>query len=176
MLRSIRSLGVCLCITTALLGCRSSAVSVVQGRTLIVLDRSIGGVALGQQRSRVERVLGRGSVLQASDQKPPEPRLHIEEVLYPNGVEVTYVSRNRSSRAQGRAVVLVTESPGFRTSQGIHVGSSAAELRSSQGVTCGNLLNLDCQHGGQVENQPGTFFKLSGPNGQVIRIAIADAD
>jgi hypothetical protein len=141
-----------------------------------VLDHSIGGIALRERRGEVESLLGHGSVLQIRHQKPPEPSLQIEDILYSNGVEVTYVSPEGSPAAQGRVVLLVTSSPIFRTRQGVHVGSPAPELRSIQGVACGNLLNLDCQHGGHVHNQPGTFFKLSGPNGRVVRISIADAD
>ena len=48
--------------------------------------------------------------------------------------------------------------------------------RAGYGVKCGNLLNLDCQHGGQTHNQPGTMFRLSGSNGVVVRIAIAYSD
>jgi hypothetical protein len=177
MLRSIGSLAASACLASALVGCETSTGSRVRGSTtLIVLDRSIGGVALRERRSDVERLLGPGDVVQTSDQKPPEPPFHIEDVLYPNGLEVTYVSRERSSRAQGRVFRLVTSSPGFRTSQGVRVGSTAAELRSIKGVTCGNLLNLDCQHSGRRHNQPSTFFRLSGPNGRILRIAIGYAD
>lgn len=176
MLRSVGSLAAAACLASALVGCGSPAGSRAHGRTLIVLDRSIGGVALRERRSDVERLLGRGDILRTSDQRPPEPRLHVEDVLYPNGLEVDYVSRSASSRAQGRAVVLLTSSPSFRTSQGVSVGSAAAELRSINGVRCGNLLNLDCQHSGGRHNQPGTFFTLSAPNGKIIRIAIAYAD
>jgi hypothetical protein len=35
------------------------------------------------------------------------------------------------------------------------------------------LGNIDCQHGGRIHNQPGQFFKLSGPESVVVRIAIA---
>jgi hypothetical protein len=41
--------------------------------TSIVLGRSIGGVALAEQRADVERHLGRGFIVHAEDQKPPEP-------------------------------------------------------------------------------------------------------
>lgn len=126
----------------------------------------------------VERFLGRGAVLHTSDQKPPEPRLHFEDVLYSNGLEVGYVSGNATlrSRARGQVIVLLTRSPRFRTRQGVHVGSTAAELRSIQGVKCGNLANVECQHGGHVHNQPGTLFRLSGPGGEVVSISIAYSD
>ena len=71
---------------------------------------------------------------------------------------------------------LLTHSPRYRTSEGVHVGSTAPKLRTIHGVKCGNLLNLDCQHGGQAHNQPWTMFRFSGPNGVVVRIAIAYSD
>jgi hypothetical protein len=148
------------------------------GNKVIVLDRSMGGVALGEKRADVERRLGHGFVLHVGDQKPPEPRLYFEDVLYSNGLEVGFVSRNAtpSARARGRVAFLLTRSPRFRTPEGVHVGSTAAELRSIKGVKCVNLANLDCQHGGHVHNQAGTMFRLSAPNGVVARIAVAYSD
>jgi hypothetical protein len=137
-----------------------------------VLDRSIAGVALGAQRRDVNRLLGRGDVLRTSDQKPPEPPAHVEDVIYPNGLEVDYVSRTASSRAQGRAALLLTSALSLRTRQGVGVGSAAAKLRAAAGVTCGNLLGLDCRHGGSHVNERGTWFTLSAPNGVVTRIVI----
>ena len=139
----------------------------------------MGGVALRERRADVERRLRRGFVLHTGDQKPPEPTLHEEDVLYGKyGLEVIYVSRNATlvSREHGRVVVLLTHSPRFKTPEGVHVGSTAAELRSIKGVKCENLAGVDCQHGGQVHNQPGTMFRLSGPGGVVVRIAIAYSD
>jgi hypothetical protein len=163
-----------------LAGCGSSADGQSRGSTVIALDRSIGGVSLRERRSHVDRELGHGSVLAKSDQRPPEPRFHFERVLYANGLEVGYVSRGTTPRSlgNGRVGYLLTRSPSFRTREGVHVGSSRAALRTIKGVICGNLLHLDCQHGGQVHNQPGTFFKLSGPGGRgiIVRIAIALSD
>jgi hypothetical protein len=176
MLRSIGSLAAFVCLASALVGCGSSAGGRDHGGTLIMLDRSIGGVALRERRIDVERLLGRGDVLRTSDQKSPEPRLHVEDVLYPNGLEVDYISRSASSRDQGRVVVLLTSSPRFRTGQSVGVGSTASKLRSIKGVKCGNLLNLDCEHSGARHNHPGTFFRLSAPNGRIVRISIAYAD
>jgi hypothetical protein len=133
---------------------------------------------LRERRLEVERVLGRGVVLHSSDQKPPEPRLHSEDILYSNGLEIGYISGDATprSRARGQVIVLLTRSPRFRTPQGVHVGSTAAELRSIKGVKCGDELDLLCQHGGYVHNQPGTTFQLSRPGGVVVRIAIAFSD
>jgi hypothetical protein len=166
--------------SAVLAGCGGSTEDRSPGSTLIALDRSIGGVQLRDQRSEVERALGSGTVIHSEDQKPPEPRLHFEDVIYPNGLEVGYVSRSATPRSlrNGRVGYLLTRSPSFRTREGVHVGSSQAALRTIKGVTCGNLLDLDCQHGGHVHNQPGTFFKLSGPGGGgvVVRISIAPSD
>ena len=165
----------CVCAAVGLVACGSSSKHAHRDG-LIVLDRSIGGVALRARRSDVDRRLGRGHVLHVTDQKPPEPQLHIEEVEYPNGLEVEYVSGSASARARGRAVSLLTYSPTFRTEGGVGVGSSAAQLRSIGGVTCGNLLHLDCSYGGAHHNQPGTFFRLDAPNGKVTRVAIGYSD
>jgi hypothetical protein len=175
----MRAIGLALAVVTAaaLAACGNPAERRSSGTTLIVLDRSIGGVRLREQRREVERLLGRGAVIHSEDQKPPEPRLHIEVVIYPNGLEVGYVSRSAEAPSHGRVAYLVTHAPRFRTPEGVHVSSTAAELHEIEGITCGNLLDQDCQHGGRVHNQPGTFFKLSGgPGAVVVRIAIAFSD
>jgi hypothetical protein len=167
------------CLVLALVACRGKARSGHSGNTMIVLDHSMGGVALREKRADVERRLGRGFVLHTNDQRPPEPPLHEEDVLYAkDGLEVFYVSRNATqvSRERGLAVVLLTHSPRYKTPEGVHVGSTAAELRTIKDVKCNDPANLDCQHGGQVHNQPGTMFRLSEPGAVVVRIAIAYSD
>ena len=73
---------------------------------------------------------------------------------------------------------VLTRSPSFRTREGVRLGSNRAALRTIEGVTCRNLVDLDGQHGGHVHNQPETFFKLSGPGGSgvVVLISIALSD
>src|SRR5438132_988125 len=98
----------CGCLAVALASCGATARSGSGSNTLIVLDHSIGGVALGEKRVDVERHLGRGLVLHRVDQKPPEPTFHEEDVLYAKyGLEVWYVSRDatQASRERGRAAV-----------------------------------------------------------------------
>ena len=163
----------------ALTACGASDGSRSNGDTLIVLDHSMGGVALGERRADVEHRLGPGFVLHTGDQKPPEPTLHTEDVLYAKHcLEVFYVSRNatKASRERGRVALMLTRSPDYRTPEGVHVGSTAAELRTIKDVKCDDPANLDCQHGGHVHNQPGTMFRLSAPDGVVMRIAIAYSD
>jgi hypothetical protein len=173
------SLVACVSLGLALAGCGGSSESRAHANTLIVLDHSVGGVALNEQRAVVERSLGRGFVVKAGDQKPPGPTVHGEDVLYAkHGLEVVYISRNATpaSRAHGRVVLVLTHSPRYRTPQGVHVGSTAAELHSIKGVDCDEPAGLDCQHGGHVHNQPGTTFRLDYPGGKVVRIAIARSD
>ena len=143
---------------------------------LIVLDHSIGGVALRERRAAVDRLLGRGIVRSKQDQQSPEPPAHIEDILYPGGREVIFVSHDAASRSQGRVILVRTSSPSFETRQGLRVGSPETALRSIAGVTCGSVLNHGCQHGGHIHNRPGTFFESSGPKGKIVTITIAYAD
>lgn len=162
---------VCAGLVSGVVACGSTAETRTRANTLIVLDHSIAGVALGARRSDVDRLLGQGDVVRTSDQKSPEPPAHVEDVLYPNGLEVDFVSGSASSRARGRAALL-TSAMSFRTRRGIGVGSTAAKLLAVPGVTCGNLVGLDCRHGGSHYNEAGTWFTLSAPNGVVTRFVI----
>ena len=157
--------------------CGGNGASRSSANTSIVLGHSMGGVVLAETRADVERHLGRGIIVHVEDQKAPEPTLHIEEVQYNNGLEVSYVSRNatRASRLRGLVSGMLTYSPRFRTPQGIHVGSSARDLLAMKGVRCEGL-GIDCQYGALAHNKPGTMFRLDGPGGVVTRIVIAYAD
>jgi hypothetical protein len=158
---------------TLLTACGASERSRSRQDGAIVLDRSIGGVGLGKKRTDVEQSLGKGFVLKAEDQEPPEPASHAEDVLYPKrGLEVWYVSANASkaSRDKGRVIVVLTHSPRYRTLEGVHVGSPATALNPIGGVQCSLA---DCQHGYHALNQPGTTFRLDHPGGKVMMIAIA---
>lgn len=154
-----------------LAGCGSARKGQARDDTLIVLDRSIGGVALREKRAHVERRLGRGFVLKADDQK--QPPVHGEDVLYAkHGLEVWYVSRNatNASRERGRVIAVLTRSPRYQTPQGVHVGSPASALHAIEGVTCSLE---DCQHGYNALNHPGTTFRLDYEGGTVVLIGIA---
>ena len=156
----------------ALTACGASEGSRSNGDTRIVLDRSIGGVALREKRTDVERQLGHGFVVHTEDQKPPYPA-HAEQVLYAKyGLEVYYVSRNATplALARGRVLVVLTHSPRYRTPQGVHVGSPAAALHAIKGIKCSLE---DCQHGYTALNHPGTSFRLDYEGGKVVTIAMA---
>ena len=172
VLRSVGLLATCVSLVLVSAGCAGSSESRTRANTLIVLDRSIGGVALREKRVDVESRLGEGFVRKTEDQKPPSP-VHVEEVLYAKyGLEVWYASRNatRASRLLGRVGVVLTHSPRYRTPQGVHVGAPAAALHTIKGITCSLE---DCQHGYKALNHPGTSFRLDYPDGKVVMIAIA---
>jgi hypothetical protein len=129
---------------------------------LIVLDRSIAGVTLLEQRSAVEKALGHGTSLGA-----PAPGVML--VAYRKGTLVVgYVTGG--SKHETVALLLDTRSPRYRTRTGVGVGSSYAKLMSIGGVHC--FGGMQCQHGYEAVNKPGTTFWLDRPRGSVIRIAM----
>lgn len=142
---------------------------------LIVLDRSIGGVAVKEERSDVECRLGRGRLVEAWNQKPPEPALHLEHVRYPMaGLDVWYVSRDatRPERARGRVMTVRTRSARYRTAEGVRVGSPVTKLLALPGLGC---LLATCGHR-LTGRQTGTVFRLDRSGGRVIWIAVSIAD
>jgi hypothetical protein len=111
-------------------------------------------------------------VIKTEDQKPPEPPSHAEYVRYrKEGLEVVYVSRTAGQRGNGRAIAVLTTSPRYRTTDGVHVGSPVADVRTISGIKCHGTT--DCQHG-NTHNKPGTGFALSG--GRVWRIVVTILD
>lgn len=141
--------------------------------SLIVLDRSIGGVALKEERSDVERRLGRGRLVQAEDERPPAPPSHGEHVRYPmQALDVWYVSRDATpaGRARARVFIVRTTSTRYRTAQGARVGSPAAKLKTLVRLVC---ALESCQHGYHSARQTGTTFQLDRPGGRVTWIAVS---
>jgi hypothetical protein len=132
---------------------------------LLVLDHSIGGVALGEARSVAESALGKGVVLSATiDRSGPTPA-RVVRASYA-GVVVWWVGALGNTE---RAFILETRSPLYRTASGLGVGSSLAALRAI-GVYCN--VGPDCQYGYKAPNGPGTTFRREGPNGRVSEILI----
>ncbi len=139
----------------------------------IVVDRSIAGVSLGETRAGIERRIGAGFVLGEPrlDTSAPRPR-YVERIEYDAaGLYVTYVSTGPTTRelAAGRAVVLETTWPSFRTAQGVHVGSPAAALRAIPGVQCFASV---CQHG-YVRGGAGTSFLIDPTRKRIVRIVVS---
>jgi hypothetical protein len=103
------------------------------GRTLIVPGRSLGPIALDDERAPVEDLLGPGTVI---DRRPNRdiPSLSTEVVAYPRfGLEVTFPTQEAST---GAARIRTTWAR-YRTARGIGVGSSRRQVRAAYpGVRC----------------------------------------
>jgi hypothetical protein len=154
------------------LGAGQAAATVPSSSNLIVLDRSIGGVSLREQRSAVDRQVGRGVVVSSKLDRSARPApVRVERVSYMSGaLIVTYVSE---AKQQPVAVILQSVSPRFRTRSGVGVGSTFASLRSIGGVKCYAPASTECQHGYRLLNGPGTTFRLDRPHGKVVYVAMA---
>jgi hypothetical protein len=128
--------------------------------SLIVLDRSIGGVSLKEHRSDIESTVGRG-VFVMRDQ------IHGDVIGYPKvGLEVFYAP---GPDRREIAIEVFATSARYRTSHGVHVGSSLSEVKSIEGVQCAGPD--ECQHGYSVHGAGGTTFQLRAF--RVWRIALA---
>jgi hypothetical protein len=142
--------------------CSSGGANGSSPSRLIVLDRSIAGVTLLEQRAAVERTLGHGTSLGA-------PAPGVMRVAYrKETLVVGYVTGG--SKHETVVLLLDTRSPRYRTRSGVGVGSSSAKLMSLGGVNC--FGGTQCQHGYKAVNKPGTTFWLDRPRGKVIRIAM----
>ncbi|HST25615.1 MAG TPA: hypothetical protein VLJ76_06460 [Gaiellaceae bacterium] len=138
-------------------------------RTLIVLDRSIGGVALKELRSNVERELGKGLVLQSTVDKTAKPTpARSTEVSYGSGALLVYYASAKGFPA--RAELIETTATRYQTRFGLGVGSSYPKLVAAGGVDC--YGGTECQHGYHTLNKRGTTFWLDRPHGKVIRIGM----
>jgi len=92
-----------------------------QGR-LIVLDRSIGRVHLGESRGDVEKSLGQGTLS------------HGWVSYFGGRLLVDYVYKVRKTK---HVQALVTGWSGFRTHSGIHAGSTGQDVRRRLQIPCG---------------------------------------
>ena len=129
-------------------------------RGLIVLNRAIGGVSLGEPRKLVERRLGPGT---------PRGR---ESVVY-EGLVVIYL--------RSRVVEIETRSSRFRTRRGLGVGSSIGTvIVRTPGAECGAYLaggrawtrRGQCHLGFErLPNLAGTVF-LTGTGDSPVRSVI----
>jgi hypothetical protein len=93
----------------------------------IVLERSIGRVALREPRTDVERVLGKGTTI-GNDVN------HGHQISYPKaGLMVVYAPGLRDREA---VFAVLTVSPRYRTDGGVGVGSSRSAVKAIGGIEC----------------------------------------
>jgi hypothetical protein len=141
----------------------------------IVLDRSIGGVALGDTRARVERRTGGGLIIAERDERSADRPLYVVRLAYNStGHYVTYSSAGTTQSALRARVVQAVETTWtvYRTPEGVHVGSSLSEVKTISGVRCfhGNAV---CEHGYGGAGRPGTSFLIDLSRRRVVRIVIS---
>ncbi len=131
--------------------------------SLLVLDHSIGGIALGETRARA----GHGTVLSSRLDRSARPRpLRVTRVAYAGrSVVATFIG--------DRVGLIETRSARYRTSDGLGVGSSFADVQALGGVQCYPPGGIECQHGYRAVNRPGTTFRFDAPDGHVTFIALA---
>lgn len=106
-------------------GAGASGQSVLPKDRLIVLDRSIGPVRLGESRTSVEKVLGRGTPIRKGDAAGA--------YYFGRRLLVTYGDHGI---LRPYVVTISTTLPAFHTASGLHVGASAASLRRNPHLTC----------------------------------------
>jgi hypothetical protein len=116
----------------------------------IVIDTSIDGVTLGMTHARAARILGKGT-LEAGGGNEYEYRHGSYQVIF----------------TSGRASSIETFSPGQRTSNGLGVGASLAEVRARDpGVHCSSSNGeMDCYLGSIKRGHLYTdFYFENGPS------------
>ena len=117
---------------------------------LIVLDRSIGRVHLGESRGDLENALGRGT------------SSHGWVSYFGGRLLVDYTFKVRKTR---HVQALVTGWSGFRTHSAIHVGSTVQEVR--------RRLHIPCGSGSCFSGAPGKPSSiLFTRRGRVVRIEV----
>lgn len=141
--------------------------------TAIVLERSIGGVALGESRAAVERLLGRGVLVETHlEGVGAEPRAWVETRVY-RDLQVIYARLKGSPPGEGKAALIETSSPRYRTRSGLGVGSRWATVialgtRGSLGK-CATWM-MQCQHQDPAGVRLTVFYRAS--HQRVARIVV----
>ena len=134
----------------------------------IVLDRSIGGIRLGEIRNAVQRALGSGALVSTQMVGTgSEPRVRVTKVLYAK-LLVTYYGQ--------RVGVVDTPDPRYRTANGVGVGSPWRDVLALTGTNsslggCAVYADL-CQHGGDPANGGRLTVFFNGPGAKVSRVLV----
>ena len=128
----------------------------------LITRHSLGGIELGESQAAVERLTGSGHKLNTQG---------VDEVAYAvpgGGLRIAYGSLF-ASEPQDAVLVASTDSPRFRTSEGVGVGSSLAEVKALGAMNCGptDVRHDQCQ---TLAYGPGLEFDLT--DGRVARVAL----
>jgi hypothetical protein len=122
----------------------------------IRLNRSIGGVSLGEPRAQVKATLGAGTTHASS---------HPYVDYYGGELSVFYGPSKQ-------VIAMTTSSPLFHSPGGIRVGAPLGKLKSTAAVRCYGTGPKECQQGYAAVGKPGTTFGLdSEQNISYIRVA-----
>jgi hypothetical protein len=148
---------------TALVGAASAAAA-----NRIAPGRSIGSIALGDERATIGARLGGDGIVIARTPDPAHPgnrNLDAVLVAYPS---LSITARFPTDEASTGATVVATRSPRYRTGAGIGVGATrAALLRAHPAAACaGRVCRLGPGAGRAV-----TRFLLA--DGRVVRVAVS---
>jgi hypothetical protein len=129
----------------------------------VITRHSLGGIELGQSQAAVERLTGSGH-------KPPgQAANHVLSYAVPGGRLVVAYGRLFTSDPQDTVQLASTDSRWFRTSGGVGVGSSLAEVDALGAMNCAPTDNrhAQCQ---TLAYGPGLEFDLT--DGHVVRVAL----
>ena len=137
--------------------------------TLIRPSASIGPVTIGESRTKVEAVLGRGKPEALGD----DASFLSARILYSNaGLEVSY-SKSGYFKYASHPIVLwvVTQSSRYHTRSGIGIGSPINHLADVVPLTCrGQFAVRSCDVGTSPDAGPAMTFRAR--NGHIDRISL----
>ena len=158
-------------LATACFGGGSAETKSMPIPTLIRPSASIGPVAIGEPRARVEAVLGRG----APEALGEDTNFLSARILYSNaGLEVSY------SKSAVHPVVLwvVTQSARYHTRSGVGIGSPIDRLAGVVPLTCrGRTAVRNCDVGTSPHAGPAmTFHARNGHIDRISLIAVLSSD
>ncbi len=144
-------------ITVAMLAGAAITAPAIGANNRIVLGRSIGALAIGDERATIELRHGPGVVLSSvpNPDFPPNPNWVIQVVRFPR---VAVNARFPTAEASITSDRLTTRAVRYRTSKGIGVGSTRASLVAKHpAAVCSALI---CRIGVKAAGRTITRFHI----------------